>query len=119
MLKKTFTLLLLIFIFNCEELIEVENISNENVNILAPTDNITLNSTTVSFSWQAIEFAEEYHLQIALPNFDVPQEIIEDTIISTTNFVKSLSSNTYQWRIKAKNFGYQTQYTTQNLTIED
>ena len=119
MIKKTLLFLLVICFHNCEQLIEVEDISNETLTILAPSDNITVDTTTINFSWQVLDYAETYHLQIAKPNFDVTQEIIEDTLISSTNFIKSLSSGNYQWRIKAKNFGYETQYTTQNLTIED
>jgi hypothetical protein len=110
---------LLICLYNCEELIEVEDISNEVVTILAPVNNTILETNVINFSWQVLEFAETYHLQVAKPSFVAAQEIVLDTIISSTNFTKILESSPYQWRIKAKNFGYETQYTTQNLTIED
>jgi hypothetical protein len=117
---RVFTLtLLLITFYNCEELIEVEDISNEAVIILAPADAITLNSSTVNFSWQPLEFAEAYQLQIALPNFDTAQEIVKDTLISVTRYSKILSEGNYEWRIKATNFGYETPYTAQHLTIEN
>lgn len=119
MIKKIIILFFVICCCSCEQLIEVEDISNEAVTILAPANNIALDTTSVNFSWQALEFAEDYHLQVAKPNFDTAQEIVLDTIVGSTSFSKTLLSNTYQWRIKAKNFGYETQYTTQNLTIEN
>lgn len=119
MIKKIIVSVLLISLFNCEELIEIEDISNEAVIILAPSDNSTIDTATINFSWQAIEFAETYQLQIARSNFDAPEEIVEDTLINITNYTKTLSEGNYQWRIKAKNFGYETLYTTQNLTVED
>lgn len=118
-MKNNVTLLLLIFIFSCEQLIEVEDISNDTLTVLAPADNIITDITIINFSWEVLDYAETYHLQIARPNFDMTQEIVVDTLISSTNFPKSLLSGNYQWRIKAKNFGYETPYTTQNLTIED
>lgn len=119
MIKKISLLAILIAFYNCEDLIEVEDISNEVVTILAPSDNSTIDTTTINFSWEALEFAEDYQLQIATPNFETPEEVIADTIISTTHYTKTLLEGNYQWRIKAINFGYQTQYTTQNLIIED
>ena len=119
MIKKMAAIMVLISLYSCEQLIEVDDISSETVTILAPTDNITIDNTTVNFSWEAMEFAETYHLQIAKPSFNSAQEIVEDTTITSTNFIKSLSSGSYQWRIKANNFGYETSYTTQNLAIED
>jgi len=103
----------------CEELIEVEDISNDTISVLAPVNNTTLASTTVNFSWQALEFAESYQLQVASPNFDNAQVIVEDTVLTETSFTRTLEAGTYQWRIKAINFAYETAYATQNLTIED
>ena len=119
MLKRFSVLLIVVVVFNCEALIEVEDISNEAILVLAPADNSTLNTTTVNFSWQSLEFAETYHLQIAIPNFESAQAIVEDTLISLTNHTKTLSEGNYQWRVRATNFGYETQYTTQTITIED
>ena len=111
--------LILYVIVGCEELIEVEDISNKTVSILAPIDNTIIDDTTVNFSWQALEYAESYHLQIAQPSFNTAQIIVEDTIVSITSFTKVLNASGYQWRIKAINSAYETQYTTNNLTIED
>lgn len=119
MVKKICLFLVFGLILGCEELIEVEDISNEMVSILAPANDLTIDTTSVNFSWQPINFAESYQFQIAMPNFDTAQIIVEDTIISSTSFIKTLDAANYQWRIKAINSAYETEYTTQNLTIEE
>ncbi|WP_422106025.1 hypothetical protein [Winogradskyella sp.] len=119
MLKKLYVILCFSLFASCEELIEVEDISNEAVIILAPVDNTTLTNNSVGFSWSPLDFAESYQLQVASPNFENAQVIVEDTIVNTTSFTKTLEAGTYQWRIKAINFAYETPFTTQNLNIEN
>ncbi|MBR9914712.1 MAG: hypothetical protein GYB32_07785 [Algicola sp.] len=104
---------------SCKDLIEVEDISAESVTVLAPMDNVTLNENIVTFSWEPLEYAETYQLQIVAPSFESPAQIVQDTIVLNNSFSGSFSANNYQWRIKALNFAYETQYTTQNLTIEE
>ncbi|WP_299112270.1 hypothetical protein [uncultured Winogradskyella sp.] len=119
MIRKFYLLLGVLCFLSCEELIEVEDISDENISILAPANNTTLDGSAVSFSWEPLEHAESYHLQIARPEFNNAQVIVEDTMITATNFIKDLEAASYQWRVRAINFNYQTQYTTLNLTIEE
>lgn len=119
MKRNIYYIIFLVLFCNCEQLIEVEDISEETVIILAPTNNTTLTNTTVNFSWQPLAFAETYQLQVAFPDFDSTQVIVEDTILRVTSYIKILEQGSYQWRIKAINFAYETQYTTQNLTIEE
>lgn len=112
-------LLLFGLLFSCSEVIEVKDISNDLVVILAPVNNSVLQTSTVNFSWEALDFAETYKLQIAKPDFETAQTIVEDTIVSVTEFSKTLEASSYQWRIKAINSAYETAYSTQNLSIED
>ena len=119
MIKRLTLLVCLIVLSNCEQIIEVEDISNEHIVVLSPVNNTTLTSNEVNFTWEPLDFAEQYQLQIAHPNFEAAEVFVEDTIITANSFIKPLVTNTYQWRIRALNFAYETQYTTQNLTIED
>ena len=106
-------------LFTCEEIIEVEDISNNAVTILAPTDTAVLNITDVNFSWLAVEDAEQYKLQVATPNFEMANQIVLDTTITTTNFSEVLEFGSYKWRVRAENSGYETVYTSQSFTIEE
>ncbi|WP_298900964.1 hypothetical protein [uncultured Psychroserpens sp.] len=119
MLKKVAVVLVLLCLYTCEEIIAVEDISEMDLTILAPTNNATLDNTAINFSWQPIEFADSYQLQIATPNFETPLQFVEDTLLTGSSFTKSLLSNEYQWRVRAINSAYETAYTTQNLSIED
>ena len=119
MIKKVTLVMACLCLYTCEEIIAVEDISELDISILAPTNNATINDASINFSWQPIEFADSYQLQIATPNFEAPLQIVEDTLLTSSSFTKSLLSNDYQWRVRAINSAYQTSYTTQNLSIEN
>ena len=105
--------------YACEEIIEVEDISQDDVVVLAPTNNSILNANTITFSWEALDFSDSYRLQIARPGFSDAVQIEVDTLINSTSFNVSLLAGSYQWRIKAINSAYETAYKTQSFTIED
>lgn len=118
-MKKLIGYILVICTFwSCEELMDVENISDKHVELLAPIDNATLNSNILTFTWNPVEGAEKYHLQIAQPSFNEALQIVRDTLVYHVNFRDSLNNNTYQWRIRAVNAEYTTVYTTNTITIE-
>ncbi|WP_412560650.1 hypothetical protein [Winogradskyella sp. MIT101101] len=104
---------------SCEEIIEVEDISNDSVTILAPSDATTLAITDINFSWDAVEDAEKYKLQIATPSFEMANQIVMDTTITVISFNQTLELGDYQWRVRAENSDYQTEYSTQSFTIEE
>ena len=118
-MKKVLTYILIGSVFfSCEDFLEVD-ISKEDVQLLAPTDGATLNNGNLTFTWNAIEGAERYHPQIAQPSFDGVLQIVRDTLLDNTSFRDSLGINTYQWRVKAENSAYTTEYSTNTLTIEE
>jgi hypothetical protein len=119
MKKIKYVLCFLIVFLACEEIIEVEDISNKTVNVLAPTDTATLTITTINFSWDAVTDAEHYKLQIAEPNFEMANQIVLDTTVTVTNSNQTLEFGDYEWRVRAENSGYQTIYSTQSFTIEE
>ncbi len=106
-------------LFSCEEIIEVDDISQEEVTILAPINSAVLNDNSVIFSWEAVEFAETYTIQIATPTFNEALQIVEDSTLMGTNFTKQLPSADYEWRVRAENSGYTTSYTLHQFSIED
>ncbi|TPV35993.1 hypothetical protein FJ651_03485 [Paucihalobacter ruber] len=112
-------IIFIISISGCEDLIEEVDISNETVMVLAPVNQVVLNSGDVLFTWEAVEQANRYHLQIAVPNFENAQQILADTNVVATHFFKNLEPNQYQWRIRAENSTYFTNYTLLNFSIEE
>ena len=105
--------------FTCDDILEVEDISDKSVIVLAPSNDVVLNSNDLTFSWNALEDAESYHLQVATPSFEAAAQVVLDTLITTTSYSTSLEFNTYEWRIRAENSGYQTNYTIQSFSIEE
>lgn len=115
--KIIFLVFLGLFLYSCEEIIMEEDLTDEDLVVLAPSDNVGFNSTSITFSWQALEGANSYVLQIAKPNFDNAVEILLNTEIEETSYTQQLNIGNYQWRIKAKNNSYETPFITRNFTI--
>ena len=112
-------LFLSLFSFGCSEIVEVSDISNDQIEIIAPTNNSTLTIENVNFSWGSIEDAEQYKLQIVTPSFEEANQVVLDTTIIATGFNKNLGAGDYQWRVRAENSDYQTVFTTQSFSIEE
>ena len=118
-LKIKALILTLLCFLNCEEIIEVQDISEETIIVLAPMDTSVLTATNINFSWGSIQDAEQYKLQIATPSFEEANQVVLDTTIIATGFNQILSSGDYQWRVRAENSDYQTVFTTQSFSIEE
>lgn len=115
---RIFAVLLISFLFiSCEEVIFSEDISKDVIVVLAPQDNTVVRTTDVRFSWEALEGATSYKVQVAKPNFEEASQIVLDSITSELSFMSSLNSADYQWRVKGMNNAYETSYTAQSFTV--
>lgn len=117
-MKKIIILCLLYLVTSCSEIIQVPDISNRYVKTLAPTNNAILSISNLNFTWDAVEDAEAYKLQIATPTFNQALQIVADTTLTGLNYFESLQRGQYEWRVRGENSGYHTPYTTQTFTIE-
>ena len=122
--KKIFLLLSLFVVFACDDILEVPDISNEEISVLAPLDGTTINDNQVNFNWNALEDADGYRVQVATPSFDNAAQFILDSLFVqdslgalNTNMRLSLLNGTYQWRIKGVNSGYETAFATNGFMI--
>lgn len=118
-MKKILLFLTLTVFISCDDIVEVPDISNQTITVLAPTDESTLTINDVNFSWNNVEDAENYRLQIATPSFENATQIVLDTTIAVTSYTKLLEAGIYEWRVRAENTEYQTNYSTQNFIIEE
>jgi len=110
-------------LFSCEDIVSVPDISEDILMIIAPTDGAILQESTITFSWEEIEFAEEYQVQIATPSFEQANQVVLDTIISDSiqgirNITTTLNPETYEWRVRALNSNFQTAYSTQSFALD-
>ncbi len=117
--------LLVVALWSCEDIIEVPDISDRSVKILAPSDNSELDTLNIKFNWETIEDANTYRVQIADPNFIQAEQILVDSLIDVVDSLGTGNSfnhqftdyGNYEWRIKAINSAYETPFTKASFQI--
>lgn len=109
--------LVLITLGSCEEILLETDISKEVVELIAPANNTNFNATGVAFTWETVPDATKYRLQIAKPNFENPTQIVLDTTITATSFNQQLAIASYEWRVRAVNSAYETNYTSRFFSV--
>lgn len=102
----------------CDDIVGVEDISEESVTVLAPQNNSVIHTSSVGFNWEPVNEASGYRLQIAQPSFENASQILTDSLVTGTFFNKSLESGDYEWRVRAENSAYHSFYTTQQFSVE-
>ena len=109
---------------SCEDLLEVPNISEESVELLAPSDSTIVLQSDVNFTWNEVFEATRYHIQVAAPSFENAAQIVVDTLIVVDStfvsprFSKTLTDSAYEWRVKAQNSGFETGFTTNKFSVD-
>jgi len=116
MKKKLIYFAVLLLFYNCEVIFE-EDISDEQVIMLAPSENSEVAAGIIQFNWQEVLEATSYQIQISTPNFEQASQIVLDSITTNSIFEKDLGVGEYQWRIKASNSGYSTDYQTKSFSV--
>ncbi|RXG11386.1 hypothetical protein DSM03_11723 [Leeuwenhoekiella aestuarii] len=119
--------LLLISIVSCEDIISVTDISQDRVVVLAPQNDTQVTTSSVNFSWEPVDFANAYTIQVSSPDFETASQILLDTtLIEVDSLANSrymlnttLNPGNYSWRIKASNSGYATAYSTQKFSVSE
>lgn len=107
-----------LFLFNsCEEILFEMDISKNEVLLVAPANNAQFFSTGVTFTWENVEEATRYQLQIAKSNFENPIQIVLDTILTNTSYTKQLPIGNYEWRVRAVNSAYTTKYSSRSVSV--
>jgi len=109
----------------CEDILEVVDISNENVPVLAPVTGSILKDNDIRFSWEGVAEATAYKIQVATPDFSTANQIALDSIIAVdslgnikTNIRSTFTNGNYEWRIKALNSDYETPFSNNTFTIQ-
>ncbi len=104
---KILTILSLLIIFcACDDILE-EDIGNDAVVLIAPAEGDTIEGNTVNFSWQTLDGADNYRIQVLTDN----QVFEVDSLLLTNHFEYILNPGDYQWRVRGENFAYQSPYT--------
>ena len=98
-------IILLILFVSCDDIIE-NNISEDTITIISPTNGEVINGNTVQFLWNSLSGANDYTLQLYKDNF-----LVLDSIVEFPPFEYVLNTGEYQWRIKGSNDAYETDFT--------
>nr|WP_320120048.1 hypothetical protein [uncultured Marinifilum sp.] len=108
--------LLCLVLFACSDFTE-EDLENDTLDLLGPADGTSTEIQTLTFWWDAVKGADKYRLQIAEPNFDEIVRLELDTLISTKQFEHTLFPGDFEWRVRAENSAYTTDYFSRLLNI--
>ena len=103
---------------SCNDIFEID-LSQSNVELLAPADSLTTRENTQRFWWNYIDGALWYELQVVRPSFSQISILDMDTLIEINNFQLSLRPGVYHWRVRALNGSSSTDYTENMLSIID
>jgi len=116
--------LLLLGIVACEDILEVPDISNDEVTVLAPIEGANVLTNTVRFNWNPLQEATAYRVQIAEPDFEntvqilLDSTVVEDSLgLVVTQLELDMFNGSYSWRVRGENSGYETPYTTNSFTV--
>lgn len=107
----------IITMISCSEILIEKDISDKTVTLVAPVNNAQFFSTGLTFTWDEVQDATKYTLQIARPNFASPLQIVLDTTITSTSFTQQLPIGNYEWRVNAKNESYSTAFSSRLVSI--
>ena len=123
-MKKVLGVLFLVIGFwACEEILEVQDISTQQVELLAPLNGTQVSDSLVRFSWNGVIEADGYVLQVARPNFENAEQFVVDTVMvidSTfvgTRYRQTLNNSNYEWRVKAFNSGFETPFAISGFQV--
>ncbi|PXX95185.1 hypothetical protein DF185_22670 [Marinifilum breve] len=109
-------LILIAIIYSCSDFTE-EDIENDKLTLLGPADGVSTETQTLTFWWDFVEGADSYRLQIADPNFEGIVRLELDTLVSSNQFEHTLYPGDFEWRVRAENSAYTSEYFSRNLSI--
>lgn len=98
---------------SCEDFFE-QDISKDNVRIIAPVDGVTVTAGDIKFLWDEVKGATAYRIVVVSPSFAeagavVGDEIlVNDTLTRHRSYTCELEAGDYQWSLAAMNSAYST-----------
>ncbi|MDD4193265.1 MAG: hypothetical protein PHI28_18160, partial [Mangrovibacterium sp.] len=95
----------------------IPDISQSTVLLRSPNTSAPLTVNMVTFWWEEVPGAEKYLLQVVSPGFDQTGNLLVNEWAEETTRALELPAGTYQWRVKAANSQYSTNYSTGNFSI--
>lgn len=104
----SFMLFISLILFSCEDIFE-KDITNDSVMILSPLSKNSVQSDKVTFMWELLEGADQYHIVVVSPSFENIQTYVCDSLTDKYTISLSLPAGDYEWSIQARNSAYESQ----------
>lgn len=115
-IRNTLLFFVLALTAGCNTFFE-EDISNQTIKLLSPTTGIETEIASQTFWWEKVDGASDYRLQIVSPSFVSTEVLILDTLISSDKFTVILYPSVLEWRVRAENSVYKSDWTIGKLQI--
>ncbi len=116
-MKNYVLIILAIFLFSCEDIIE-EDISKKGVNVLSPPDQFNPETSTVNFFWDYLEGADDYQIEVVRGRFDSVTSFVVDTFVQINQFTFNFNPGEYEWSLRALNSVSSTAYIVRSFRID-
>ncbi len=111
-------LLLISILFSCS-LIEEEDISDEQLTLLAPGNHISTERVTQTFLWESNNDSLSYRIQVVTPGFDAVESVVLDSLLTDNYLEYTLFSGQFEWRVRAENSAYNSLWSYADFFIID
>lgn len=109
-MKKKCLLLICLGIWACEDIFE-KDIRHKQVDVLAPPSGLETTRTTLTFVWNPLKGASDYHLIVVSPAFKWIESYLLDTVVETCRFTLDLPEGEYEWTVRGLNSAYESRDT--------
>ncbi len=114
-IKKMYNLIglfiLILSLSSCKDFFE-EDISENNIVIITPSDNAIFTNLNVTFDWEDMDEVINYRMLLGSPNLSNPSAFYMDSSVTLSALVLSLDPGDYEWKVRAENNSSETNYSS-------
>lgn len=90
--------------------------TNETLKLISPENNLIANNLEQHLSWEAVNYAKNYRLQLWKPN--TGGEKVQDVLVKSTDTIISFNEGAYIWQVRAENDENSTIYSSRSILID-
>ena len=110
------SLLILFLVMGCRDVFE-KDISEKEVELIAPADSVETTHATLTFVWEERDGATCYRLVVVSPSFDRIELYVLDTLVEGNQYTYTLEPGRYEWGVRPENSAYEGIYRWRVLTV--
>ena len=110
------SLLILFLVMGCRDVFE-KDISEKEVELIAPADSVETTHATLTFVCEERDGATGYRLVVVSPSFDRIELYVLDTLVEGNQYTYTLEPGRYEWGVRPENSAYEGIYRWRVLTV--